>query len=121
MDARRIRDGVDVHAGQIEGGPVRRQLGGGAAGSLDHDERVARVERLDALVAADEPCGTDPCVPAGGVAGLVDAFPDSERGVRLEAVHDRLQQTLAVGRLRRSLPWRQVREVAEPEPAEEPM
>ena len=84
MDAGRIRDGVDVHPGDVERGTVRRQLGGRAPGRLDHDERMARVELLQALVAADEPRRANPRVAAGGVPRLVDALPDRRaRGAAL--------------------------------------
>jgi hypothetical protein len=52
------------------------------------------------LIAADEPRGANPPVAAGGFRGLVDALPDRERGVGLEAVDDGLEQTFAVRRLR---------------------
>ena len=77
---------------------------------------MIRVERLDALVAADEARRPDPVVAPEAVSRLVDPFPGAERCVALERVDDLDEQLLARSR---SSARRQIRKVAEPDPAEE--
>ena len=115
--AGRIRDRVDVGARDVARGPVRRQLGGRAAGRVGDHERMVRVERLDALVAADEPRRPDPAVaPKRGFAAR---RPLSRRRAPAWPLSALTTFTSNCSRGPGVLPARQISKVAEPDPAEE--
>ena len=115
----RIRDREDVGAGDVEGRPVRRQLSDGAARRLDDHERVVRVERLEPLGRAHEAFRPEPVGAPERVAWLVDALVRAEPGMILQRGRDRREHLLPGRRLLSCRPRRQVRQLAEVEPAVE--
>ena len=99
--AGRVRDRVDVGAGDVE-----RRAGTASAaatvpiGAWVIDDRMRRVELLQPLVGADHPGRPDPVRAAERVARLVDPLVRAERRMALDAVRDPREQPLLRRRLR---------------------
>jgi len=114
MHLRRVRDRIDVDAGDVERGPVGNEVIDGAPRRLHDHERMIGIERIELAVPTGEVRRRHGLSGVKGVVRLIGPFPGAQRRVGAEGLDDPREHPLV---RRRWHPGAQVRHVAEPQPA----
>jgi hypothetical protein len=91
--ARRVRDRVNVGAGDVESRPVTHEIAHWTERSLRNHDRMVRIQLLQARVRPNQTSRRDRRRPVR-VCGLVDPFPGAERRVILQPVDDPYKKLL---------------------------